>query len=87
MLPTGAARTVSVDPKILFLNLDLDLVFDVRAHVNRCERGVPPGGSIEWRNPDESVDTGFGLEKAVGVLSFHQEGGGLDPCLLPLLVL
>src|ERR1043165_5111639 len=47
------------------------------------EAGVAAGGGVEGRDPDQPGDAGLGGEEAVGVLAAGDEGGGLEPGLLP----
>ena len=66
MLAPGAARSKSIDPQVLLLDLDIHVIGELRPDEQRREGGVA-GRPIEWRNAHEPVDTGFGGQKAEGV--------------------
>src|SRR6185503_3115507 len=44
---------------------------------------VPAPGGVEGTDPDQAVDAALGGEEAVGVLAAGDEGGRLQPGLLP----
>ena len=84
MLATGTRGTVGVDPQLLVLDLDLDLVVDLRVDVDGGKGCVPAAGGVEWADPHQPVHTAFSLEIAVGVLPADRKGGALDSRLFTL---
>ncbi len=84
VLAARAGRAVGIDPQVLLVDLDLDLVGDHRPHVHLRERGVAARLGVERRDAHQAVDAALGAEEAVGVLALGDEGGGLEPRLLAL---
>ena len=56
---------------------------DQRPDVDLGEAGVAARGGVEGGDPDQAVDAALGGEEAVGVLAAGDEGGRLQPRLLP----
>src|SRR5689334_13846756 len=79
VLAAGARCAERVDPDILFLDIDLDLVIDLRIHEHAREAGVAARVGVERRNPYQPVYADFALQQAVRVLAIHFESGALDP--------
>ena len=67
----------------VLVDLDLDPLVDQRADVELGEAGVAAGGRVEGGDPHQTVDAALGGEEAVGVLAAGDEGGRLQPRLLP----
>jgi len=76
-----ARGAVGVDPQVLLVDVDDDLVAHLGVDEDRRERGVAPRGGVERRDPDEPVDAGFGLGVAEGVFPLHLHRDALEPCL------
>ena len=72
VLTAGAARAVRVDPQVLLVDLDVDVLGQLRPDVDRRERRVAPRGLIERRDAHQPVHAGFGRQQAVGVLADDQ---------------
>src|SRR6266536_5005297 len=87
MLAARAGGSVGVNTKVLFLDLDLDLVVDFRIDINRGEACMAAGRRVKWRDTHQPVNTALGIKLPVGIVSFHQEGCGLYAAFLPLLVI
>ncbi len=56
---------------------------DQRPDVDLGEAGVAARGGVEGGDPDQAVDAALGGKEAVGVLASGDEGGRLEPGLLP----
>ena len=78
VLAAGAARSVRVDAQILLVDLDLDVVRQLRPDVERGERRVPARRLVERRDAHEPVDAGFGQQHAVGVVAVDGQRRALD---------
>ena len=75
--PFPLARKVSIR-KIALLDLDLDLVVEVREGGHRGERRVAAVLGIEGGHPDQAVDSRLDAQPAVGVIALDLERGALD---------
>ena len=78
VLPARSARPVDVDPEVPRVDLDVDVVVDLRRHVHRRERGVTPMSGVERRLPHQAVYAGLGAQPSVGVLPGESDRGALD---------
>ena len=76
MLATGTGRPVGIHPQVLVLDLDLDIVVDHRIDPGAGKAGVAARRTVIGRNPDQPVDTGFGLQPAIGVVTLDPHGNG-----------
>ena len=85
MLAAGALGAVGVDPDLVPVELDLDVVAGLGHDLDEGERRLPPLLCVERADPDEPVDAALGPEVAEGVAAFDLDGGALDPGLLTLL--
>ena len=83
VLAAGAGGAVGVDPQVALVDLDLDGFVDHRPDFDLGEAGVAAGGGIEGGDPDQAVDAALGGKEAIGVLTAGDEGGRLQPRLLP----
>ena len=81
--PPGAARSIRVDPQILFVDLDFDVFRKLRPDVDRRERRVAPRGLIERRDAHEPVHARFGRQQAVGILAGQDIVALLSPASSP----
>jgi hypothetical protein len=84
VLAAGARGAVGVDPDVLLVEVDGDLVVDQGRDVDLGESGVAARLRVEGRDPDQAVDAALGGEQPVGVLALGDEAGRLDPGLLAL---
>ena len=86
VLPTGAARAVGVDPDVFLVDLHVDVFRKLRPDVERGERGVPPRGLIERRDPHEAVHAGLGRQQPIGVIAGDRERRALQARLVARLI-
>src|SRR6185369_7196336 len=82
VLAARSRRSVGIDPQVLVLDLDVDVVIDFGIDPDAREARVPAGIGVIGADPDQSVNSTFRLEIAVRILALDQHGGGLDPRLL-----
>ena len=73
--PPDAER---IDAQIVRLDVDFDLVVDLRVDENRGERRVAARVGVERRDAHQAVHADLGLQQAVGVLAVDFESDGLD---------
>jgi hypothetical protein len=83
VLAARAARPVGVDLQVVVVDLDRVDRIDDRRYLDPGEAGLTPVRRIERRQAHEAVNTLLARVQPVGVLSLDQEGGRLDPGLLP----
>src|SRR5690606_38717601 len=83
VLAAGAARTVDVDAQVGRIDLDLDLVVDLRGDEDGCERGVAAVTRIERRLAHQPVHARLRAQPPVGVLALDADGRALDAGDLP----
>ena len=76
--PPAPPDAEGIDAQVFQLDIDLDLVVDLRIDEHRSERSVPPRVGIERRDAHQPVHADFGLQQAVGVLAVDFEGDRLD---------
>ena len=74
MLSSGPAGPKSVYPDVSVINVNNHIVRRFRVYKYRRKRGMPPFACIKRRDPHETVDPCLGLEIAVGVLPFDNNG-------------
>src|SRR5665811_1360964 len=86
MLPTLTARTVSVNPNVVRLDVDLNAVVNLRRNVHAGKRRMPTLGLIEGRNPHQSVHANLARQITERILSTHRKSCGLDSRFLSRLV-
>ena len=78
VLATRAGRSVGIDADIGFRNVDLDGIVDHRIDPDARKRGVTAGVAVIWRDPNQAVHAGFGLQPAIGVVALDQDRRRLD---------
>ena len=78
VLAAGAARAKHVDAQIRRIQLDLDIVVDLRRHEHGGERRVPSVSRIERRLAHEAVHAELGAQPAVRILAAHVNRRALD---------
>src|SRR5690606_8834251 len=86
VLPALAAGAHGVDLEVLLLDLDLDVVVDIRHDVDGREGGVAPRVGIEGADADEAVDAVPRLQKAVRERAADRDRRILDARLVAGLV-
>ncbi len=82
VLSAGAARSKRVDAQILLVNLDVDVVLELRPDVQGRERRVASRGLIEWRDANQPMHACLGGEQAIGVIAGDDHRHALDPGLV-----
>src|SRR5690348_2184611 len=86
VLPARSGRAIRVDPEVLILDLDIDVIVDLRIDPHAGEAGVPSSVGVIRTDAHETMDSAFDLEVAVGILALDEHGGRLDPGLLTRMV-
>jgi hypothetical protein len=86
MLATGSAGPVGIDTEIGFDDFHFDVVADLGKGKNRGKRSMAAGIAIEGGYAYESMNTGLGLEIAVGILTGYGKGAALHAGLIAGLV-
>ena len=66
VLAAGALRAEGVDPDLVPVELDLDVVVRLGQDLDEGERRLAPVLRIERADPDETVDAALGAQPAVG---------------------
>ena len=66
VLAAGALRAERVDPDLVPVELDLDVVVDLGQDLDERERRLAPVLRVERADPDEPVDAALGAQPAVG---------------------
>src|SRR5205085_2218957 len=82
-LPARPAAAVGVDPQVLLLDVDLDVLVDLGPGEERGEGSVAPGRRVEGADAHQPVHPHLGGEVAVRVLPPDQQGAALDARFLP----
>src|SRR3989338_7967263 len=70
-LPAGATGAVRVYAQLRLVDLYFDGLVDFRIDKDRGEGGMTARIGIEGRNTHQAVNTGLGLEIAVGIIAFY----------------
>src|SRR3954467_10704230 len=83
VLAAGARGAVGVDPQVVVLEVEVDVVVEERRDDHLREARVPAVRLIERRETDEPVHAALGLQRSVRVLTAHGERRRLEPVLLP----
>ena len=86
VLAAGALGAEGVDPDLVPVELDLDVVVDLGQHLDQGERRLAPVLRVERADPDEAVDAALGAQPAVGAPAVDRHGHALEPGLLPFLL-
>ena len=82
VLTAFAARPERVDAEVVFVDLDLDPVIQIRKGRHRSERGVAAMLGVKRGHPHQPVDSRFHPQAAVGVVALDLERRSLDSRLL-----
>ncbi len=82
LLAARARGAVGVDADVGLLDVDDDVVVDLRGDVHRREAGLAAGVLVEGADAHQPVHALLGLEEAVGVVAADDEGGLGDAGLL-----
>src|SRR5688572_6448606 len=81
VLSAGSGRTIRVDAQFLVLDVDLDVLIDLRRDEHRRERSLATSAGVEWRNSNKAMHTAFGRKQTVGVIALDSKRRRLDTCL------
>ena len=73
VLSACPARTVRIDTQIVHIDLDIDILLDIRHDITAHERCLTLARRIERGNPNKTVYTLFGLQIAIGVRTVYLE--------------
>src|SRR6185295_11219414 len=87
VLAAGAGGAIGVDAAVALLDVDLDVFVDDRINPYAGKAGVAPRVAVVGRDAHQPVHAGLGLEPAVGVLAFEENGRRFDAGLLPCTLL
>ena len=82
VLAAGTARAVGINPQVLLVDLNLDVLGQLGPDENRGERGVTARRLVERRDPHKPVDARLRQQQPVGVVTRDGQGRGLDPRLV-----
>ena len=86
VLTACAGGTARLHFNVLRTDLDLAVVLQLRHDLQRGEAGLPPCVGVKGADAHQTVYAVLTLEIAVGVLTFDEDGGGLDARLVTGLV-
>ena len=67
MLSSRAAGAIAINAKFILVDIHLHRVVNFRRNVNCGEGGMPAVVKVIRRQPDEPMDSRFGLQIAVGI--------------------
>ena len=84
VLAAGAGRAVRVDPDLVPVELDLDVVLDLGQHLDEGERRLAALLGVVRADPDEPVDAALGPQPAVGAAAVDGDRRALEAGLLAL---
>jgi hypothetical protein len=79
VLAAGTAGPVDIHPQIRRIDLDVDIIIDLRGDEHRGKRGMPAVAGVERRLAHEPVYAGFGAQPAIGMVTAHVHRRALDP--------
>jgi hypothetical protein len=85
--PPAPCERNGVDPDLVPVQLDLDVVADLRQDLDEGERRLRPLLGVERADPDEAVDAALGPQPAVGRPAVDLDGRALDAGLLAFLLI
>ena len=86
VLPAGTLGAVGVDPDLVPVELDLDVVVDLRQDLDEGERGLAPLLRVERADAHQPMDAALGAQPAVGPPAVDLDGHALEARLLALLL-
>src|SRR6266404_7341763 len=78
MLPALTARTVSVNPNVIRLNVDFNAVVNLGRNVHAGKRRMPPLRLIKGRNSHQPVHANLARQISERILANHRKCRGLD---------
>src|SRR6056297_3144423 len=86
MLSTRATGTEGINLDILIIDIDFNRVVNFRKHKDGTERGVPAIVGVVRGQPNETMDSAFRLQVAVGVVPLDRQGCTLQAGIVSRLV-
>ena len=86
VLAAGALGAVGVDADVVPVDLDLDVVVDLRQDLDQGERGLAPVLRVERADAHEAMDAALRAQPAVGAPPLDLDGHALEAGLLALLL-
>ena len=86
VLAAGALRAEGVDPDLVPVELDLDVVVGLGQDLDERERRLAPVLRVERADPDEPMDAALGAQPAVGAPAVDRDGHALEAGLLAFLL-
>ncbi len=86
VLAAGALRAEGVDPDLVPVELDLDVVVGLGQDLDERERRLAPVLGVERADPDEAMDAALGAQPAVGPPAVDRDGHALEAGLLAFLL-
>ena len=86
VLAAGALRAERVDPDLVPVELDLDVVVDLGQDLDQGERRLAPLLRVERADADEPMDAALGAQPAVRPPPIDLDGHALEAGLLALLL-
>src|SRR6185312_7578917 len=69
VLASRAAGAENIYLQIFRLDVDLDVLVDLRIHENGGERSMPPRIGVKWRDANQAMDADLRLQLPVNVLA------------------
>ena len=86
VLAAGALRAEGVDPDLVPVELDLDVVLGLREDLDQGERRLAPVLRVERADPHEPMDAALGAQPAVRAPAVDRDGHALEAGLLAFLL-
>ena len=86
VLAAGAAGAVGIDAQVVWVDLDVNILLDVRHHVGRAERCLALARRVERRDADQAVNAVFAAKQSVHVIAVDLKRHSLDAGLIAFLV-
>ena len=86
VLATGTLGAERVDPDVVPVELDLDVVVGLGQDLDQGERRLAPILRVERADPDEAMDAALGTQPAVGPPAVDRDGHALEAGLLAFLL-
>ena len=87
MLSTGTTASVGINTDIVIIDLNIQILLDIRHNIAGYKRGLSLSCCIKRRNTYKTMNTLLGFQITVGVLSVHLEGYGFHTGLITVKVI
>ena len=79
MLASCTAGAVCINPKIIVIDINLNVILNIRNHVAGRKRRLPLARRIKRGNPHQTVYPLLRTQEAISILTGHLKGHALDP--------